>query len=77
MSDAKPTDDLTAAQLQGLLSIADDAIVCFDGAMRIVLFNHGAERIFGWQSNEVVGRSLTVIIPEVYRAARVRDPQNL
>ncbi|MBK9021250.1 MAG: response regulator [Sulfuritalea sp.] len=68
MSDAKPTDDLTAAQLQGLLSIADDAIVCFDGAMRIVLFNHGAERIFGWPAAEALGQGIDMLLPPRHRA---------
>ena len=68
MSDAKPTDDLTTAQLQGLLSIADDAIVCFDGAMRIVLFNLGAERIFGWPAAEALGQGIDMLLPPRHRA---------
>ena len=68
MPQAKLTDALTAAQLQGLLSIADDAIVCFDGGMHIVLFNHGAERIFGWPEAETLGRGIDMLLPPRHRA---------
>jgi PAS domain-containing protein len=41
------TGNLTSAQLNGILSIADDAIVCVDGQHKIILFNQGAERLCG------------------------------
>jgi len=62
-----PAIDLTAAQLQGILGIADDAIICFDSAMRIILFNVGAERIFGWSAKEARGQSIDLLLPPRYR----------
>jgi PAS domain S-box-containing protein len=62
-----PTSSLTSAQLNGILSIADDAIICVDSAQNIMLFNHGAERIFGWQANEVIGRALGLLMPQRFR----------
>ena len=59
--------DLTAAQLQGILGIADDAIICFDSGMRIILFNDGAERIFGWSAQEARGQSIDLLLPPRYR----------
>lgn len=46
-----------------LLDIAADAIVSTDRDMRIVLFNKGAERIFGYRSKEVLGKSLQLLLP--------------
>jgi PAS domain S-box-containing protein len=42
---------------------AHDAIITADGQGRIVSWNHGAERMFGWSENEAVGQSLHLIIP--------------
>ena len=58
-----PVTELTAAQLQGILGIADDAVVCFDGEQRIILFNHGAENIFGWSREEALGQAIDLLLP--------------
>ncbi len=63
MSKKPPAADLTTAQLQGILSIADDAVVCFDGEQRIVLFNQGAETIFGWSRDEALGQTIDLLLP--------------
>jgi len=60
---AMPNDRLTAAQLEGILSIADDAIICVDGVQRILFFNHGAEDIFGYQAAEILGQPLDLLLP--------------
>ena len=62
------TDRLTSAQLQGILSIADDAIICVDETLEVILFNQGAEHIFGYASGEVIGQPLDLLIPEPARA---------
>ena len=46
-----------------LLDIAADAIVSTDRDLRIVLFNKGAERIFGYHPKEVLGTSLELLLP--------------
>jgi len=58
-----PAADLTTAQLQGILRIADDAVVCFDSEQRIILFNHGAEEIFGWSREEALGQAIDLLLP--------------
>jgi PAS domain S-box-containing protein len=63
LSEPLPAVDLTTAQLQGILSIADDAVVCFDSAQRIILFNHGAEMIFGWVREEALGQTIDLLLP--------------
>jgi PAS domain S-box-containing protein len=52
------------AKLAGLISIAADAIVSIDDDQRIVIFNTGAEALFGWRREEVIGKPLEVLIPE-------------
>ncbi|MBQ5961990.1 response regulator [Massilia sp. ZL223] len=63
---------LSPEQLAGILEIADNAIVCTDEAQRIVFFNQGAERIFGWRAAEVIGQELAVLIPPRFRAGHGR-----
>ena len=48
----------------GIISLATDAIVSVDADARIVLFNTGAERIFGYTSAEITGQPLDLLIPE-------------
>ena len=44
------------------------AIIYADEAGVVRLWNGGAERIFGWKQEEVLGQSMDFIIPEKYRA---------
>ena len=55
------------AKLAGIISVAADAIVSVDQAQRIVMFNHGAETIFGWSQDEVLGKPLELLMPERFR----------
>lgn len=60
---------LANAKFAGVVGIAADAIIAIDDAQRIVLFNHGAEQIFGYAPNEIIGQPLTVLLPEGVRGA--------
>lgn len=60
-----------------LLSIAADAIIAIDAQHRITMFNEGAERIFGYQKSEVIGRPLDTLIPERYRRTHGHHISNL
>lgn len=53
----------------GLLAIAADAVIAVDDEQRIIFFNEGAERIFGWAAHEVGGEYLEVLLPARFRVA--------
>ena len=58
---------LSEARFSGIISIATDAVVSVDEERRIVVFNQGAERIFGWTAEEIIGHPLSTLLPERVR----------
>ncbi|NUO49133.1 MAG: PAS domain S-box protein [Polyangiaceae bacterium] len=66
-----------AAELSGLISIAPDAIITIDGDQRIVMYNEGAERIFGWKRADAIGKPVEVLMPERARATYRRHVHDL
>ena len=54
--------------LKRLLAIADDAIVVVDSRQIVVLFNEGAERVFGYRVDEVLGQPLAMLLPDAVQA---------
>jgi PAS domain S-box-containing protein len=58
--------------LSRILDIADDAIICIDQDQKVIMFNQGAERMFGYAAREVLGRSLDVLLPSSLTRAHRR-----
>src|SRR5262249_28527980 len=69
-TDAPPAADgaLSQDHLARILDIAADGILSADARGRLVLFNQGAEKIFGYAAAEVLGRSLNLLLPARYAA---------
>ncbi len=58
---------LSEAKFSGIVSISADAIISVDETLRIVIFNEGAEKTFGYSKAEAIGASLDLLIPESLR----------
>ena len=48
---------------------ANDAIIAADNRGNIISWNNGAQRIFGYDIEEVLNKPLTILMPEVYHEA--------
>lgn len=61
--DAFPSPDTTPAFLAALVEYTDDGVVSTDLTGKVRTWNKGAERIFGYTADEMIGRSLSVLMP--------------
>nr|WP_239024114.1 PAS domain S-box protein [Paraglaciecola marina] len=65
----KPNPLDTNAQFLALLDAAVDAMIVIDHLGSIEVFNHAAERMFGYQATEVIGENVRVLMPQPYQDA--------
>jgi two-component system, sensor histidine kinase and response regulator len=72
------------ARLQAIFDGVVDAIVTIDQHGRIQQWSSGAQRIFGYAPEEIVGADITILMPEPYRSGhagyiasflKTRDPK--
>ncbi|MBV8613064.1 MAG: PAS domain S-box protein, partial [Acetobacteraceae bacterium] len=55
------------ALLRSVLDTVPDALVVIDEQARIQSFSAAAERLFGFRAEEVLGQTVTVLMPPPYR----------
>lgn len=61
-------EESPADHAQQALEQALDGVVTIDGNNRIVFFNAAAERLWGYQCDEVLGQNVKMLVPEEYRS---------
>lgn len=66
---------ITDALLAGIVTISADAIICIDDSQKIIFFNEGAESIFGYGADEILGQPLEVLIPQRFRSSHTSHVQ--
>jgi len=54
-------------RIRNIISIAADAIISTDETQHIIMFNEGAEQIFGWARDEILGKPLDLLLPARFR----------
>ncbi|MCD6597684.1 MAG: PAS domain S-box protein, partial [Bacteroidales bacterium] len=61
------TQELNKAneQVKSIIENASDAIISIDTYRNIVFYNPAAERIFGYSSSEIAGKSFGILVPEI------------
>ncbi|MBI3849961.1 MAG: PAS domain S-box protein [Verrucomicrobia bacterium] len=60
------------ARLRAVLDTAVDGIITIDERDTIESFNQAAEKLFGYRANEVIGQSLSLLMPSPHREQRDR-----
>ncbi|MEQ6291918.1 PAS domain S-box protein [Vogesella sp. GCM10023246] len=51
-------------RLSSMIETAMDGIITTDAALNIVVFNPAAERMFGYQATQMIGRPLDLLLPD-------------
>ena len=64
-----------AAQLAAIVEFSDDAIISKDLVGTIETWNRGAERMYGYSAEEVVGRSIAILDPPDLPRRRAWNPR--
>jgi PAS domain S-box-containing protein len=59
--------------LHGIFKISSEAIIVADAETRILMFNPGAEAVFGFDAADVMGQPIDRLIPERFRKGHARQ----
>lgn len=56
------------SRMESILATAADGIVLIDASGQILSFNRAAEQMFGWSTSQVLGKNLSMLMPEPYQS---------
>ncbi len=59
-------------RFRAVAQAANDAIIAADGCGTIIYWNRGAQTLFGYAEDEILGKSLVTLMPERYRDGHQR-----
>jgi len=83
MGEARNTAEKATAEakknalfVSSILNAVQDGIITIDSNGHIEAFNPGAESIFGYQSYEVIGKNVSMLMPEVNRHSHDQNIEN-
>lgn len=65
---------LTQALLNALANM-DDAVVAVNPSQDIIYYNHGAEKLFAYSPEEILGRPINMLVPDVSKIVHKRHIQ--
>lgn len=54
-------------RFRSVAQAANDAIIFSDSYGKIIFWNNAAQKFFGYDSSEVMGKPITILMPETYR----------
>lgn len=63
-------------RIQSIVESAMDAVISFDESQAIILFNSSAERIFGYRSEELMGKPIYTLFPNRFHNIHRSSFQN-
>jgi PAS domain S-box-containing protein len=59
--------EISTSRFRSVVDAAYDAIITIDQQHNITLFNRAAELLFGYSQSEMIGRPLSILIPQRFR----------
>ncbi len=77
LHDLNKTLEQSEMKFRSVVQAANDAIISSDSNGNIISWNKGAQTIFGYAEEEVLGRPVTILMPEQYREVHSRQFERL
>jgi len=77
LHDLNRTLEQSEMKFRSVVQAANDAIISSDSDGNIISWNNGAQTIFGYSEKELMGRPVTILMPEQYREIHIKEFERL
>ncbi len=77
LHDLNRTLEQSEMKFRSVVQAANDAIISSDSDGNIISWNNGAQTIFGYAEKELMGRPVTILMPEQYREIHIKEFERL